>query len=71
MIRDIISLYLTNEELIDFELWAFGDMSEIENSIDVLNAWNSLHKHKLKLDMDGNIRKDIESMIEIWRSREA
>ncbi len=59
------SFMLPNEDSEKFRIWAFGD-SEIR-SYSVPERWNALHGDVLMISPEGDMRKDAEMMVLVYR----
>lgn len=60
----------TTDDLDAFCTWAFGSgHKHLCYSMQMLDAWNSLHGDDLRLNGSGNIGYDCGCMVDLWRKR--
>jgi hypothetical protein len=59
----------TDEQVIErFAIWSFGENhAEIQDGINFMEAWNTLHKEKLELTPAGIISYDVLEMIKLYK----
>ena len=66
--QDIFAQYLSNDDLADFAIWAFGPgVFRLYSSKEFLKAWNKRHSKALKLESTSNPSKDAPKMIALWK----
>ena len=67
--RDIAKRILeSEEEVLRFEKWAFGDDNYNPQLANVPKIWNNLHGDKLRLHGYGKIEFHVAKMIEVWEN---
>ncbi len=53
-----------------FSLWAFGEGYDEFDPMKLMKRWNRRHKNLLLLKGEGDAKKDLLKMIEIWRKED-
>lgn len=51
----------------EFCYFAFGEGFRDKNALELMQTWNNLHRDELTLHAHGDMKKDIDQMVEIWR----
>ncbi len=68
-LRDVAKEFISNGNVDDFMLWAFGDdVTDILIS-ELPKKWNKKHGHLYKIKSDSSIVMDLIKMVELWESR--
>lgn len=66
-IKDYFGQYLSQEELDDFGLWAFGIDDKLFDRALLMENWNKLHGNKYTLMGDGRILEDTKKMVDLYK----
>ena len=68
--KEFVNAQIGQEAADKFVIWAFGEDHDPFDPMKLMKRWNRRHKNLLLLKGEGDAKKDLLKMIEIWKKED-